>query len=275
MTKQLAKPIWIPVQADNVLAPIVVYDGHDSKIVTGIYFRTEDDEFGRVTFNGLDAIKVCRGEYMPYTDDDFTQAQRKPGDPYPWVWRIENSYWLLERYQYEKEHYGRSYEWGSDVNEMMTDYSHYHFHFHDQFVDVIARGFWCEKNHENLLGKELSPGHPMLCLREIKVRYFEKHGIKYKVVDNPLPEENIVNNTAFCPQVLYEIHAECDGKYSLHWSIGFLRRNGKPTTIVKPILGKPILTQEGIVSFEKIQSLYEKELAEVAQRRKQMKKNTR
>jgi len=273
MTNQLAKPIWIPVQADFVLSPIVIYDSHDSKMVTGIYFRTEDDTFGRITFNGLDAIKVCRGESMPYSNDYFSQTPRKHDDPYPWVWRVENSLWHLERYQYEKEHYGRSYEWGGDVNEMLTDYSHYHFHFHDQFVDVIASGFWYEKSHENLLGKELPPGHPMLRLQEIKVRHFEKHGIKYKVIDNPLSEEELVHNTAFCPQTLYEIHSEYEGKYSLHWPIKFQRRNDKPTTIVKPIIGKPILVQEGIVPFEKIQAQYEKELAEVAKRRKQMKKH--
>lgn len=272
MTNQLAKPIWIPVQADLVLPPVVVYGQSDGIKVTGIYFHTEDDEFGRITFNALDAIKVCRGESMPYSNDYFSQAQRKYGDPYPWVWRVENSLWHLERYQYEKEHYGRSYEWGGDVNEMLTDYYHYHFHFHDQFVDVIARGFWYEKSHENLFGKELPSGHPMLSLQEINVRYFEKHGIKYKVINNTLHEEELVHNTDFCPQILYEIHSEFNEEYSLHWFTEFLRRNCKPTAIVKPVFGRPILTQEGIVSFEKIQAQYEKELAEVAKRRKQMKK---
>ena len=273
MTNQFAKPIWIPVQACSVRSPTVIYDDHDSEMVTGIYFRTEEDEFGRITFDGLDAIKVCRGECKPYSDEFFSQTPRKPGDPYPWVWRIEDSLWHLERYQYEKDHYGRSYEWGGNVNEMLTDYSHYHFHFHDQFVDVIARGFWYETSHDSLFGKELTSGHPMLPLPEIKVRFFEKHGIKYKVIDNPLTEEELVHNTAICSQTLYEIHDECEGRYSLHWFVELLQRNGKPTAVVKTMLGKPILTQERIVPFEKIQAQYEAELAEVAKRRKKMKNN--
>ena len=113
----------------------------------------------------------------------------------------------------------------------------------------------------------------MLHLQEIKVRHFEKHGIKYKVVYSPLPEEEIANNTACCPQTLYEIHSECDGEYSLNWEAKLLRRNGKPTTIIEPIFKKPILIQEGIVPFEKIQAQFEEELAEVVKRREQMKKH--
>ena len=273
MTNELAKHIWIPIQANSVLSPTVVYNTHGGRMVTGICFHTEDDEFGRITFYSLDAIKVCRGEEMPYPDDFFSQTQRKPGDPYPWVWRIENSHWLLERYQYEKEHYGQQYEWGGDVNEMLTDYSHYHFHFHDEFVDVIARGFWYEKNHESLLDIELPPDHPLLPLQEIKVRHFEKHAIKYKVVDNPLPAEEIVSNTAFCPQPLFEIHSEFEGKYSLDISATFLRRNGKLITVVKPRFSRAIHTSEEMTPFEEIQSLYESSLAKVADRRKQMKEN--
>lgn len=59
---ELVKALSIPVIADFVLSPEVYY-GDD---ITAICFTTQDDSFGRITFNNLDAIKVCRGEMMPY-----------------------------------------------------------------------------------------------------------------------------------------------------------------------------------------------------------------
>ena len=55
---------------------------------------------GRVAFEGLDAVRACRGEHMPY-------AYAVPfifnsGD---WVYEISDSPWLLERHAYESEHY--------------------------------------------------------------------------------------------------------------------------------------------------------------------------
>jgi len=155
---------------------------------------------------------------------------------------------------------------------MLTDYSHYHFHFDSQFVDVLARGFWFEKSPENLFAKELPPGHPLRCLQEIKIRHFEMQDLKYKVVDNPLPEEEIVNNTAFCPQTLYEIHSECDGKYRLNFSIKLLRRNGKLVTVV-PFFSNDIPAPEGIFPFEKIQVQFEERLPGIVERTKHINKN--
>jgi len=93
MTEQFAKPIWIPVQANIGPPPTVVYDtygdfklppgininNHTSggKTITGIYFLTKDNEFGRITFDGLDAIKVCRGEYFPYLHEFSSQTSRE------------------------------------------------------------------------------------------------------------------------------------------------------------------------------------------------------
>ncbi len=114
---ELVKRISIPVEADSVLSPDVYYGDK----LTGIYFHTSDDQFGRITFNNLDAIKICRGEMMPY---EYNWETHERG---VWVFKIENSKWLTERFNYESDHYGSSYEFGGNVNEMLTGFSHYLF----------------------------------------------------------------------------------------------------------------------------------------------------
>ncbi|WP_293914533.1 MULTISPECIES: hypothetical protein [unclassified Sphingobacterium] len=148
---EVVKAIKVPVIADAVSSPDVYYgDG-----ITGIYFETEDEQFGRITFHNLDAIKICRGELMPYKYN-----YENNGSAIIWIYKIENSQWLAERYKYENQHYCSSYEFGGNVNEMLTDFGHYLFLFHDEFVEIIARGFWFEKAENSLFKQPLQAGHP-------------------------------------------------------------------------------------------------------------------
>jgi hypothetical protein len=98
---EIVKQRGIPIVADSVLTP----DLHYGKC-TGIYFITNNDKHGRITFENLDAIKICRGEYMPY-EFDWESCE-----DCSWIFQIENSKWLAERYGYEKECYGAAYEFG-------------------------------------------------------------------------------------------------------------------------------------------------------------------
>jgi hypothetical protein len=59
---ELAKGIIAPVITDFVLSPDVFYGDE----LTGIYFQTQDEQFGRITFENLDALKICRGENLPF-----------------------------------------------------------------------------------------------------------------------------------------------------------------------------------------------------------------
>jgi hypothetical protein len=95
-----------------------------------LYPAAEGEQWVRVTFEGLDSLRVCRGEYVPY--------EELPGK-YSAVYLVENSAWLRERHAYEAEHYRGSYEFGGDVDELLTDFQHYLFKFHDQYVEVLAR----------------------------------------------------------------------------------------------------------------------------------------
>jgi hypothetical protein len=109
---------------------------------------------GEVTFEKLDSIRVSRGEYEPY------ESSCSDGDPNRWVSTVANSPWLLERYEYEKHHYGNAYEFGGDVSEILRDFSHYVFHFHDQFIEVFSAGIWFETDDEYIGDREPDSDHP-------------------------------------------------------------------------------------------------------------------
>ena len=256
---ELVKAIKIPIIADSVLSPDVYYgDG-----TTGIYFQTYDDQFGRITFNNLDAIKICRGEMMPY---EYKWGTDERGT---WVFKIENSKWLIERFKYENENYGDSYEFGGNVNEMLTDFDHYLFSFHDQFVEVIARGFWFEKSEKSLFKQPLQLGHPFLNLPEIEVKIFEVAGIKYKVIFNPTPIDQLIKDSQYCQQPLIEIATEFEGNYSINHTLLIMQRKGKLISVLRQFFGRPTFEKEGIATFDDIKPLIDKEILE---RRKQVRK---
>lgn len=257
---EIAQGIIIPIDADSVLSPQVYYADQ----LTGIYFTTEDNQFGRITFENLDSIKVSRGEFIPYEDD------WKEGQAYCWVLKVKNSNWLSERHQYEKRTYGSSYEFGGNVDEMLTDFNHFVFKFHDQFVEAIARGFWFEKNSESLFGKELIAGHPFLPLPETNSTKIEAYNLICQVRPNPTPIEELKKNTIFCSQNLIEFALELDGKTSVNHTLVLSQRNGKLTTTFRGYFGKQEKVIDGVGTLADVRTEVESYMKEVYERRKAM-----
>lgn len=255
---ELAKGIMIPVLADNVLTPNLYY----GIPYTGIYFRTDDGQYGRITFKNLDAIKICRGEILPFDDDWEIEKE------ITWVYKVENSKWLIERFNYENENYGSSYEFGRNVEEMLTDYSHFVFTFNDQFIEAIAKGFWFEKDTNSLFNRELLIGHPFLPLREINFTKFETQGINYKVIYNPLDTEKLIQNTIYCSQKLIEFAIEIEGEFSVSHTLIIMQRQERLLSVLDQFYGQPLFEKEGIVSFEEVKPIIEKYIGEVAERRR-------
>ena len=112
---EFARGIRIPFHPDSVLSPELFYR---SRPPSSIYYLTEADEPVRVTFEGLDAIRVCRGEYVPYPFDDSLKTG------FSSLFIVDNSRWLRERHTYEARHYRGCYEFGGDVDEMLTTFLH-------------------------------------------------------------------------------------------------------------------------------------------------------
>jgi len=130
---EIANGIFIPIDADIVEKPFFYYI-EDEK--TSIHFETEYEQFGRITFSNLDSVKICRGEFLPYKNN------WKKGN-YPWIFEVENSKWLKERFDYEKKHYEKSYEWGGNVNEMLSDFKHYVFNVSSGSFQLIFSNLEC------------------------------------------------------------------------------------------------------------------------------------
>jgi hypothetical protein len=132
-----AYPVEVPLTADSVGPPRLVYGGLDlfsadgrDQAYTAVYFEVAaSGGLGRVTFEGLDAIRASRGEHLPFDND---HARFRHGD---WVYTVDRSPWLRERHDYETRHY---------ATPLLETHRHYLFVFHDEFVEAIAAGIWLD-----------------------------------------------------------------------------------------------------------------------------------
>jgi hypothetical protein len=254
---EIAKPIRIPVIADSVLSPDVFYGEG-----TGIYFISENNKFGRITFEGLDSLKICRGEYMPY---EYNPEIPELGI---WVFQIENSKWLPERFNYENSHYGDSYEFDGNVHDMLSYFKHYLFSFHDEFIEAIARGFWFEEDDNDLFKKELKEGHPFLPLPEQGMQKMEHSSLVSQIRTNPKSNDEIIHDAQFCSQKLYEFLLELDGRTTVVNTVLASYKNGKLTSTLRGYFGGPLVEFEGLANLEQILPYMKKYMEEVYGRRK-------
>jgi hypothetical protein len=128
---QALLPADSPFRPESVTGPRIVYDADEGPVAFGYLGHTELHI--RVRFDRWDAMRICRGEHSPY-----------PEPPGPWggIYTVENSHWLRQRFEYESRHYGDAYNFNNDVREMLEEFDHYLFRFHDEFVEVIAGGIW-------------------------------------------------------------------------------------------------------------------------------------
>lgn len=251
-----AKEIPIPIIADSVLSPDFFYGDR-----TAIYFVTEDDLYGRITFEKLDSVKICRGEAMPYSFDHLAASQDI------WVYQVENSRWQKERFDYENKHYGNRYEFGGDVNEMLDDFKHYLFSFHDQFIEVIARGFWFEQSLSPLFGEDLMEGHPFLPLGLENMESFEAHSLKTQIRWNPKAQEQLIHDAQFCSQKILQFALELEGNAHVDHTVSLSVQNGQLISTLQGYSNRTPLTFEGVVTLEEVLPYIKNYMEKVAERR--------
>jgi len=250
----------VPVEADSVDSPEVLY----APGTTAIYFTTDDEMYGRVTFEGLDSIRVSRGEYGPYEDD------WQEGTAFCWVFKVENSSWLKERYAYESKHYGNAYGFGGDVDEMLTDYSHYLFTFHDQFVEALAAGVWFEKSETPLAGEKYLADHPFHQLNTTNIERFEAHGLVCQARRNLNSEKHLVDAAQYCSQKLIEFAPELDGTATTSITLSLRYRSGKLVSLLSQQFGGQMAEFEGVASLDDARPYIDSWLGEVSERRREM-----
>lgn len=258
---QFAHPHDVPLQADSVDSPIV----HYGEPVTAIHFLTKNGRWGRVTFERLDSIKVSRGEHEPFP------LSPNVVDGTHWVKTISNSVWLQERYEYESRHYKTAYNFGGNVNEMLEEYSHYVFNFHDEFVEAIAAGIWFEVDDAMLCDHELDSSHPLRGLSHLDpAEHFEGSGIRCFVRRNPMSNEEIHRAATLCSQTVFEIGAELDGSASPSWFLMHRVREGAGKSYLRSYFGNVVASYAGLPSLAKVRPHVDRWLSEVRDRRRKM-----
>lgn len=260
---QLANPHKVPVKADSVASPIV----HYGDPMTAIHFITVDGRWGRITFERLESLRVSRGEYAPYSESpDYP-------DDFHWVTTISNSAWLRERYEYEKRHYGSAYNFSGNVDEMLDEYYHYVFSFHDEFVEVIAAGIWFETDESYLGERDLNVSHPLKGLTHLPpTEHFEGSGIRCIVRQNSMLKDELDRDASLCSQTILEIKADLGGSACPDWTLTRRVRNGIGRSYLRSYFGKVIQAYDGIPTVDDVRIHVDKWLAEVRERRQKINK---
>ncbi len=259
-------PLAVPFQADSIESPIVCSgDGP-----TRIEFPLNDEQaWGRITFESLDSIRVSRGESTPF-DIAWSSIQ-----PCGWVAVVEESPWLQERYKYEKQAYGDSYNFGGNVDEMLRDFRHYVFRFHDEFVEAIAAGIWIESSPTRIGNAISSDNHPLTQLTNdcISERILA-HGISCQVRRNPRPLEQLVTDANFCSQKLFQFAAELEGDAQVSWTLRIRLRGDTAISQLCDYFSNVVEEFDYVPTLVEIRPYIERWMGEVSERRRAMGKSS-
>jgi hypothetical protein len=253
----IAKGLRVPLCADSVDSPEIRYHFGQEQM-TCIIFSLDDvpGYVGRVTFEGFDAIRCCRGEHMPYGDDWTDSSPR----PYPWVWEVEQSDWLQERHKYEVGFY---------KTPLTDDYVHYLFRFHDEFIELIAKGVWFETIiYED--ANEPPINHPLATLSQaLPAEHFEVEGISCAVRYNPLPLSERMTQSNLCSQTLFQYFLTLDGTVSPSYAAKLRTIRGRPkTTLMGTLFFPNLVIEDGAGMETRFRVEFARYVSQVADRRR-------
>ena len=249
------------MQADSVLSPRLIYrhvapfTGTDEP--DALYFPLPHPETGegRVTFEGLDAVRACRGEHLPY-------ARAVPYARGEWVCEISDSPWLLERHTYESEHYR---------TPLVGSYRHYLFEFHDLYIEAIAQGIWFDLP-DPACPSVLPQDHPLADLDRhspLEIRQ-SPSGIVWEIRRNPKDEATLIEDSKLCSQRLYQFNLVLDGRSRESASVWLRTIEGHTTTrMERPWVGG-VGSRVGLATPEDFLIGWEEHVAAVAARRRTM-----
>jgi len=258
---QRADIISVPLDADNTESPIVRFGVHPASV----FFQTrlwtsesayESSGWGRVTFESLDSIRCCQGEFTPYKVD-------RTADQYQgWVYEIRPSRWLNERHQYENGCYDKP---------LLGDYFHYLFRFHDEFVEAIAAGIWLEKVGAEL-SDEISADHPLNDLPvSLPANSFVHHQLRCEVRINPRPVAEIVEASKLCSQKLFQFYWTIDGQYHPSYAALLRTVRGRPITRMGMNWTHSVGTEiHGVATVDDLMPTWEQYVRKIAERRREM-----
>jgi hypothetical protein len=258
-----ASALAVPLVADSIASPRLVYGGLDLRHPDGadqaysaLYFEVaRSGELGRVTFEGLDAVRGSRGEQWPYKVVDHAQDG--------WVYLVEGAGWLRERHAYEMRHY---------KTPLLDTHQHYLFVFHDEFVEAIAEGIWFDlADRDDQLAAP--PTHPLSPLSpELPNETFASaQGLVWQLQRSPRGDAELLQASRYCSQRVYQFNLTLDGQTRESASIWVrTTRHGLVSRFTRPWPVGEVARTEGFAQPSDFAQQWETYLAEVAQRRSQM-----
>jgi hypothetical protein len=258
-----AHALKVPMVADSVDSPRLIYGrvgplaGNAHRNPDALYFplRYPEPGEGRVTFEGLDSVRVCRGEYMPYEEaGPFAR-----GD---WVYEVSDSPWLTERDAYEAGHY---------ETPLIGSYRHFLFTFHDEFVEAIALGIWFDRpDPADPLSTALD--HPLARLdgRAPAQSRRSPSGIVWELLRSPKDEDALIEDSKLCSQRLYQFNLVLDGESSESASVWLRTLDGRTTSRLALMWVGEVARRDGLVMAEDFFDAWEDYVAQVAERRRAM-----
>ncbi len=253
-------------ELDGVLTPETVVAPEIAYGTSGLLldYMTQSDEYVRVAFDRLDSVRLARGEYPPYPSPDTADAW------FPFS-VVRPSDWLEERYRYESHHYGSSYQFGGNVDEMLTEFDHYLFQFHDQFVEVIAAGIHFENHPTRPAGKRLAerPGWDWLSDSLPEERWTES-GIEFRLRTTADETSKVVAASTLCDQVVVDLRIELDGRLRNSHRLCVRTRDGVTRSRWRRSFGNTENEFHGVAGIAEIRPLVERYATEVRERRTAM-----
>jgi len=253
------RAVQTPWPSREVCGPELRFGDGGARLHFGVHAGS-----GRVTFEKLDSLRVSRGEYEPYDSDCLEH------EVFPWVFVVEHSPWLQERYLYEAKFYGDAYEFSGDVDEMLRDYDHYVFMFKDEFVEAIAAGIWFQVGSSVLGDTEGFDDHPLSDLPDTCVRdRIEMDGVAIDVRVNPRPVPDLVRDAALCSQPLIHLASQSGLSTYVNWRLSLRSRAGKLKSVLRNSLGRIVKEYAGVADLSAIRPEIERWMAEVGRRRKE------
>ncbi|WP_211588740.1 hypothetical protein [Allorhizocola rhizosphaerae] len=245
-------------------SPRLVYGGLEVANAAGtdsayhaLYFEINGSgDLGRVTFEGLDAIRGSRGEHLPFDDSAIRYSH---GD---WVFTVDGSRWLRERHAYETRHYS---------TPLLDTHRHYLFVFHDYFVEAIAEGIWFDiADRANPFSPPVS--HPLqpFGLDLPYERFTSADGLEWELRRSPRPDADLIRDSRLCSQRVFQFNLLLDGSNKEAASIWIRTINGVLISRMSRAWVDHVGQLERFASPGDFSGQWETYLSGVAERRRQM-----
>lgn len=233
-----------------------------------LYPARGDRYFVRVSFEALHGFRLMGDDSPPYPEELGAVG-------YTGVYLIENSPWLRERIEQRRAgslaRYGEVETSRPQLEAMRTHLEHYLFNFHDESVEVLARGIAFETSRRPFALDAPPKRRPWedLSSRRVTER-FVVAGIRCQVRTHPLPLEELLEQARYCSVPRYQFALEGLGAASVVASLRLRVRWGQTYSLWSGHFSATTTRLPGLVSLEEAKALIEPYIREVAERRREM-----